>query len=60
MLLRFLALTTCLNYGSTAPTEQKTLIVEAVEDATIGGVAPKAKGRALQGRFLHITGKSCL
>jgi len=36
------------------------LIVEAVEDATIGGVAPKAKGRALQGRFLHITGKSCL
>jgi len=57
MLLRLLALATCLSYGSTAPTEQKPLILEAVEDAIIGGVAPNAKSRALQGRFLHITGK---
>ncbi len=59
MLLRLLALATCLSYGSTAPTEQKPLIVKAMEDGVMG-VASDTKGRALQGRFLHITGKSCL
>ena len=56
MLLRLLALALSLSFGNTIPTEQKTLISQPNNVEISTGGQDAVKGRALQGRFLHITG----
>jgi len=54
-----LAFGVCLSLGTTLPTEQAPLLAEPVEKAPVPESATAAKDRALQGRFLHITGMVC-
>ena len=56
MLLPLLALALSLSFGNTIPTEQKTLISQPGNVEISTGGQDAVKGRALQGRFLHITG----
>ena len=56
MLRYLLALTLCLNFGHTLPTEQIPIISEPPDEAPTSDPAAALGGRGLNGRFLHITG----
>lgn len=55
MLWQYLTLFLFIGYGSTHPTEQKPIIADPKTKSTPSGPVI-VKDRALQGRFLHITG----
>lgn len=54
----FLMLALCLGVGKTFPTDQKPLIATS-HDTGVAKAQTHTKERALQGRFLHITGMAC-
>ena len=58
MLWNFLIFALCLSYGSTLPTDQKLLIAKPYTESTPENRVT-TKHRALQGRYLHITGTAC-
>ena len=56
MLAYILAITLCLSIGNTLPTDQVPILFEPLDQAPDSELALSSGSRALNGRFLHITG----